>query len=252
MSVWLVALLVAISEAPTWGWGSARVIGLGLVAVALAVAWVVLETRSTHPLIDMRMMRLPAVWTANLVALLFGVGMYAVFAFLPEFLQTAPSAGYGFGVSITHSGLILLPLSVMMFVFGTASGRLTLRFGGRTVLILGSTVSVIPFLMLVVAHTQQWEIVLAMALLGSGFGLAFAAVMSSIVTASAHHGGLPRESGYTHGFELLTAAAVAAALAALLVPSRLRHLSRAELHAALPHAELAQVASGTLIGDEPE
>ena len=33
-------------------------------------------------------MRLPAVWTNNLVALLIGVGMYAVFAFLPEFVQT--------------------------------------------------------------------------------------------------------------------------------------------------------------------
>ena len=36
------------------------------------------------PLIDMRMMRIPAVWTTNLVALLFGAGMYAAFAFLPE------------------------------------------------------------------------------------------------------------------------------------------------------------------------
>ncbi len=35
--------------------------------------------------------------------------MYAVFAFLPEFLQTPTSAGYGFGASITRSGLILLP-----------------------------------------------------------------------------------------------------------------------------------------------
>ena len=93
--------------------------------MVLAVAWVVVESRSAHPLIDMRMMRIPAVWTTNLVALLFGVGMYATFAFLPEFLQTPPSAGYGFGASITQSGLILLPSSVAMFVFGIASGRLT-------------------------------------------------------------------------------------------------------------------------------
>jgi hypothetical protein len=125
-----------------------------------------------------------------------------------------------------------------------------------------------------------------MALMGAGFGLAFAAmsnlivegvppgqtgvasgmnanirtiggsigaaVMSSIITASAHHGGLPRESGYTHGFELLTAAAVAAALAAVLVPSKLRPLSREQWHHALPHAELGLVAAGTLIGDDPE
>ena len=44
-------------------------------------------------------------WTNNLVALLIGVGMYATFAFLPEFVQTPTSAGYGFGASITRSGL---------------------------------------------------------------------------------------------------------------------------------------------------
>jgi EmrB/QacA subfamily drug resistance transporter len=286
LSAWLVALLVPISEAPTWGWGSGRVVGLLVLAVALAVAWIVVETRSSHPLIDMQMMRIPVVWTANLVALLFGVGMYATFAFLPEFLQTPTSVGYGFGVSITRSGLILLPLSLTMFAFGVASGRLTLRFGGKVVLVAGSAISVVPFVMLVVAHNHEWQILLAMAVMGVGFGLAFsamsnlivegvpagqtgvasgmnanirtiggsigAAVMSSIVTASAHHGGRPQESGYTHGFELLALAAIAAALAATLVPSRLRGLSRGELHDAMPHAELGLVAAGTLLGDDPE
>jgi EmrB/QacA subfamily drug resistance transporter len=285
LSGWLVALLVPISEAPSWGWGSERVIGLLILAVVLAAVWIVVETRSEHPLIDMRMMRIPVVWTANLVALLFGVGMYATFAFLPEFLQTPPSAGYGFGVSITRSGLILLPLSVMMFVFGVASGRLTLRFGGRVVLVVGSFISVIPFVILVAAHQHEWEILLAMAIMGVGFGLAYcamsnlilegvppsqtgvasgmnanirtiggsigAAVMSSIVTASVHHGSRPPESGYTHGFELLAVASVAAAFAAILVP-RTRAVGRGELHDALPHAELGLVAAGTLIGDEPE
>src|ERR1700735_4354647 len=131
LSGWLVALLVPISEAPDWGWGSARVLGLLAVAVVLAVAWVVVESRSAHPLIDMRMMRIPVVWTTNLVALLFGVGMYATFAFLPEFLQTPATAGYGFGLSITFSGLILLPSGVAPLAVGIASGRLTSRFGAK-------------------------------------------------------------------------------------------------------------------------
>jgi EmrB/QacA subfamily drug resistance transporter len=286
LSAWLVALLVPISEAPTWGWGSGRVIGLLVAAVILAAGWVAVEVRSSHPLIDMKMMRIPVVWAANLVALLFGVGMYATFAFLPEFLQTPTSAGYGFGVSITGSGLILLPMTITMFAFGVASGRLTLRFGGRVVLIVGATVSVIPFVLLVTAHSHEWQILIAMAIMGIGFGLSFsamsnlivegvppgqtgvasgmnanirtiggsigAAVMSSIVTSTAHHGGRPTVAGYTHGFELLTVAAIAAAGATLLIPAKLRPLSGGQLHDALPHAELGLVAAGTLIGDEPE
>ena len=32
------------------------------------------------------MMRIPTVWTVNLVSLLFGMGMYSMFAFLPQFV----------------------------------------------------------------------------------------------------------------------------------------------------------------------
>ena len=62
-------------------------LGLGLAArprpprraaVVLFVAWVVVELRARQPLVDMQMMRVPAVWTNNLVSFLFGVGMYSV------------------------------------------------------------------------------------------------------------------------------------------------------------------------------
>src|SRR6202000_1120092 len=123
----LVALLVPLSEASDWGWDSPAVLGLLAAAVLLAVAWVWSELRAATPLIDMKMMRRPGVWTNNLVALLIGVGLYAMFAFLPEFVQTPPSAGYGFGASITRSGLMLLPSSITMFITGPFAGRLRPR-----------------------------------------------------------------------------------------------------------------------------
>ena len=286
LSGWLVALLVPISEAPSWGWGSARVVGMLVLAAALAVAWVAVESRSSHPLIDMRMMRIPVVWVTNLVALLFGVAMYATFAFLPEFLQTPASAGYGFGLSITGSGLILLPSSVAMFAVGVASGRLTLRFGAKMVLVAGTVISVVPFVLLTFAHRSQWEILVAMVLQGVGFGMAFAAmsnlvvqgvppeqtgvasgmnanirtiggsigaaVVSSIVTSTARVGGLPRESGYTHSFGLLTIAAIAAAAAAMLVPSTVRSLSRDTKGETMPPAGPGLATAGNRARNESE
>src|ERR1700722_7506644 len=56
LSAWLVALLVGVSEAPTWGWGSTKVLGLLGLAVVLGVAWVMVELRSRQPLVDMHMM----------------------------------------------------------------------------------------------------------------------------------------------------------------------------------------------------
>ena len=141
LSGWLVALLLGVSEAPTWGWGSTKVIGLSCLAVVLGVAWVFVELRLAEPLIDMQMMRIPAVWTNNLVAFLFGIGMYSVIGFLPEFLQTPKSTGYGFGASIIQSGLYLLPLTVTMFIFGMLSGRIAAAIGSKAAVIIGSIFS---------------------------------------------------------------------------------------------------------------
>jgi predicted MFS family arabinose efflux permease len=256
-------------------------LGLAGVAAVLAAAWMAAELRSAHPLIDMQMMRIPAVWTTNLVGLLFGAGMYASFAFLPEFLQTPRSAGYGFGASITASGLFLLPMTVTMFTFGILSGRVAARVGSKLVLMTGSLVAVAPFAILAFAHTHQWEIYVASSFLGAGLGFAFAAMANiivesvpanqvgaasgmnanirtiggslgaaltaSIVTSGAAANGLPKESGYTNGFAFLMIAVILATLACILIPGARRN-ERAVLDAApaIQHAETALVAGAGL------
>jgi lysylphosphatidylglycerol synthetase-like protein (DUF2156 family) len=87
MAAALICLLLPLSLGATWGWGSARALGVFAAAAVLATAWVRIELRSQTPLIDMRVMRLPAVWTANLASLLFGVGLYSAIGYLPSFLQ---------------------------------------------------------------------------------------------------------------------------------------------------------------------
>jgi EmrB/QacA subfamily drug resistance transporter len=285
LSAWLVALLVGLSQAPVWGWGSGKVLGLFVAAVVLAVGWVEVERRSATPLIDMNMMRLPAVWTNNLVALLFGVGMYAVFAFLPEFVQSPKSTGYGFGASITQSGLILLPMTVTMFMVGLGASRFAARLGGKTVVLLGTVIGTASMALLAFAHTHTWELYIATAVMGIGFGLAFAAMstlivnavppeqtgvasgmnanirtiggsigaalMASIVTASPAADGLPRESGYTNGFAMLGGALLIAAFAAALIPVT-RGSSRIAFSDEPAHEELALVPGGTVVGDTSE
>jgi EmrB/QacA subfamily drug resistance transporter len=253
LSAGLVLLLLALSTAPDSGWTSVRVIALLIASVVALVAWVVSELRSRNPLIDMRMMRLPAVWTTNLVALLFGAGQFAIFAFLPQFVQTSPSAGYGFGSSVTEAGVLLLPMVGAMFVAGIVSGRVEARFSSKAQLVTASTFSVLAFTALAFAHDERWQIAAAAAVFGAGIGMALtsltnlivnsvptsqtgaasgmnanfrtiggaigAALMASIVTANLQPSNLPDESGYTTGFLLLAGISVAAVVAALIVPS---------------------------------
>jgi EmrB/QacA subfamily drug resistance transporter len=280
LSGWLVALLLGVSEAPVWGWGSPRVIGLIVLAAVILVVWVVVELRSKDPLIDMHMMRRTAVWTNNLVAFMFGMGMYAVIGFLPEFVQTPKSTGYGFGASIIQSGLFLVPLTVTMFITGLLSGRLAATIGSKSAVIIGSIASTGAYLLLAFAHHQAWQIYLASTLLGIGLGLAFsamsnlivqavppaqtgvasgmnanirtiggaigAAVMSSIIASQILADGYPSESDYTKGFCFLAAMTVVAIVAALFIPKAPGAGADADLSHHLEHAELAVLPGGTV------
>jgi MFS family permease len=125
MAAWLVTGLLAISYAPTWGWGNSSVIGLLIATAVLIVAWAVSENRSDSPLVDMKMMRIPTVWSTNLAALLFGFGMFAMFITLPQFTETPTRVGYGFGASVTQSGLYLAPFAVAMVIVAPMTGRLS-------------------------------------------------------------------------------------------------------------------------------
>ncbi|MGW4379541.1 MFS transporter [Kitasatospora sp. NPDC004531] len=254
LSGWLVALLLPVSQAAQWGWGSARVLGLLGVAAVLFALWALNEARSRNPLIDLRVMRLPAVWTTNTAALLFGGGMYAVWAFLPGFVQTPASAGYGFGATVTGAGLLMLPMVGAMFVSGILGGRLAGRFPAKAQLVTGALLGAVACALLAARHGTQADVAVAAGVFGLGIGLAFAsmsnlivqsvepaqtgaatgmnanirtiggsmgaALMTGLVTGHLQPSGRPLESGYTHGFALLAAFCLAAALAALLVPSR--------------------------------
>jgi EmrB/QacA subfamily drug resistance transporter len=257
LSAWLVAILVALSEAPAWGWGSPKVIGLLIGGVVAAAAWMFSELHAATPLIDMGMMRLPAVWTNNLVSLLLGLGMYAMFAFLPEFLQTPRAvAGYGFTASIIVSGLMLVPSTVTMFIAGQYVGRLTTWVGGKALVVWGCLISAVSMGILAFAHQQEWEIAVATGLMGFGFGFAYSAMsaivvaavpvnqtgvatgmnanirniggsigsaaMASIVTARLAKSGLPLQSGYTTGFAVMAVVLLLATGAGLLIPAARR------------------------------
>ncbi|GHF15886.1 MFS transporter [Streptomyces spiralis] len=264
LSAWLVALLLPVSQAGTWGWTSPRVTGLLAAAVVLFVLWVYAEAHSATPLIDLRVMRLPAVWTTNTAALLFGAGMYAIWTFLPGFVQTPSRAGYGFGASVTAAGLLMLPMLVAMFLSGVLSGRLQPVLGAKTLLTAGAGLGALACGFLALWHDQQWQVALVAGVFGFGIGLAFASmanlivgsvpadqtgaatgmnanirtiggslgtsVTSLLVTGHLQPSGLPYASGYTHGFALLALLCLAAASAALLVPvGRAGHRSAAVL-----------------------
>jgi EmrB/QacA subfamily drug resistance transporter len=187
MTIGISTVLLAISETTTWGWGSAKTLGLILVGLGFSAAWIALEARSRNPLIDMTMMRIRGVWTTNLCAFLLGAGMYASFIVFPQFAQLPKSTGFGFGVSVVVSGLYLLPSTVGMMILGIYAGRISERFGSRAALLTGTAFTTASFALLAIAHRHPYELLIAAGLLGVGVGLAFAALGNLIVQAVPSH-----------------------------------------------------------------
>jgi EmrB/QacA subfamily drug resistance transporter len=256
LSGWLVSLLLPLSAGRSWGWASFSTIGLFALAAVLFVGWITVELRSRNPLIDMRMMRRPAVWTTNLVALLFGAAMFAVYAFVPQFMQIPKAAGFGFGSSVTQAGLLMLPMLVTMAVTGSLSGPLAPRFSVKSQVVWGSGLSLVAALLFTEFHDHPWQVAVSTALFGVGLGLAYAsmtslivqnvpreqtgaatgmnanirtiggsigtALASSIITGHLQPSGLPAEAGFIDTFLLLSAFAAAAVLLALAIPAARR------------------------------
>ncbi len=253
MSVGITMALIAISETASWGWGSARTLGLLAAGLVICALWVWRELRSRIPLVDMSMMRVRGVWTANLAAFLLGAGMYSSFIVIPQFAQLPKSTGFGFGASVVVSGLYLLPATVGMFLTGIAAGRISARYGSRFSLVAGTAFTAAAFLLLAVAHGQPIDFLISAALLGIGIGLAFAALGNLVIAAVPVHqsgvasgmntvlrtlggalGGqlsatfiaghinhrLPTVTGFTETFAMATAFLAVGVAASMLVPRR--------------------------------
>jgi EmrB/QacA subfamily drug resistance transporter len=180
MTAGISAVLLAITETSTWGWGSPKTLGLLAFGTLVIVAWVREELRSREPLVDMRMMAIRGVWTTNTVAFLIGVGMYSSFVLLPELVQE-PASGGGFGASVTVAGLFLLPATIAIVIVGQMAGILERRIGSRGSLIGGALFALACYVLLVADRSQQWEIYVAAGLLGIGIGLSFSAMANLIV-----------------------------------------------------------------------
>jgi EmrB/QacA subfamily drug resistance transporter len=181
LSAGLVALLIAVSEGNSWGWGSAAVISLFGFAAAVLVAWIAYERGVPQPLVDMQMMRDRAVLTTNLTALLVGFGMFGSFILIPQFVQVPATAGFGFGASVTEAGLYMLPSAAVMLIAGPLAGWLGGRVGSKLPLQVGTLLAATSFVFLALVHEEPWSIYAGTALLGLGIGFSFASMANLIV-----------------------------------------------------------------------
>ncbi len=126
------AVLLALSEGAGWGWDSPRTLGLGAGGVALLAlfAWWSVQ-RTSHPLIDMSMFRIPTYSVTITVICLLTLSQYGRLVFVPLELESLR------GMSPLRTGLVLTPTAVGAALTMPIGGRLADRIGARLPVTLG-------------------------------------------------------------------------------------------------------------------
>ncbi|MBF6331762.1 MFS transporter [Nocardia transvalensis] len=191
----LVTALVAVAEGTEWGWGSPAIIGLLAAGVVLFAVWAVQQLRAENPLVQLRLLRHPSVFSADACAMVLGVAMYMVLSGVTEFVQSPRSGGFGFSASAVVAGLVLVPLSFFMLSSSRTLPTLVTRVGIRAVLTLGCLVAALGCGFFAVFHGALWQAFVMSGVLGVGLGTTFAAIPGLIVQA------IPaRETGSALGF----------------------------------------------------
>lgn len=176
-------LLLAISEGPQWGWGSARTLGLLLAAGVLGGRWVLVERRSADPLVELSLLRDRAVLTADITAVLAGIGMYLLLSLVTRYIQTPRAAGYGLGASVLTTGLVLVPFSATSLLSQRVAARLLRRLSPARVLPLACAPVLVALLILAFDRAGLVQLLVVMGVAGLGVGGIFAVTPGLIVSS---------------------------------------------------------------------
>jgi EmrB/QacA subfamily drug resistance transporter len=166
----LVALVYGFTEASTDGWDAASTIALLVTAAVLLVVFVVIELRSSHPLLPMRVILDRNRGGAFLTALLLGVGMFGVFLFLTFYLQVT------LGYSALLTGVAFLPFTFGIIAGAGVSSQLQTRVGPRALMVGGTLLAALGLVLLtrIGVDTGFWTHVFPAELVISfGMGLTF-------------------------------------------------------------------------------
>ncbi len=136
----LAALVFGLSNAATSPngvshWGDTKVVGSLAAAVVLLVSFVIIESRSPHALMPLRIFRNRDRSAANLIMLCVGTAMFGMFFFLTLFVQTV------WGYSALKTGVAYLPMVGMIMLMAGVSSQLVTRIGARPLLIAGSAIT---------------------------------------------------------------------------------------------------------------
>jgi EmrB/QacA subfamily drug resistance transporter len=172
-------LVYALVDAVSSGWGSTKTLSLLAISLALIAAFVFLELRSREPLVPFGIFRIRTITGSNVVGLLVGASLFAMFFFLSRYMQEV------LGYSALKAGLSYLPLAIAIIVSAGAASVLVTKFGFKPILLVGMglvTVALLWFGQVPVRGSYVSDLLGPMVIAAVGLGFAFVPVTIGAMT----------------------------------------------------------------------
>jgi EmrB/QacA subfamily drug resistance transporter len=169
----LIVLVYGIVKAEEQGWGSLHTIGFVSLAAVLLVSFLVIEARSTHPLVRLSIFLRRTIRSANIVMLIVASALFAMFYFLSLYVQGV------LDYSPIEAGLAFVPFTLGIVIGAGLSQALAKRVGLRSTGILGLVLGAAGMLLLLrldVTATYTVDLLPSILVMSIGMGLTFVPV----------------------------------------------------------------------------
>jgi EmrB/QacA subfamily drug resistance transporter len=181
-------LVYALVDTVSSGWGSSKTLLLLAGSFALLAVFVATELRSRAPLMPFRIFRLRTLTGANVVGLLVGASLFAMFFFLSRYMQQV------LGYSALKAGLSYLPLALAIIASAGGASVLVTKLGFKPVLLGGMgliAVALVWFAQVPADGSYVSDLLGPMILAAVGLGFAFVPVtIAAVSNISADDSGL--------------------------------------------------------------
>ena len=180
----LLALVYGFTEAAIDGWGSTSTISWLVGSGVLLAAFIWWESRTSHPLLPLRVLLHRNRATSFLVSILIGAGMLGMFLFMTYYLQLTMN------YSALRSGVAYLPFSAGIIVAAVIAANLMPRVGPRVLMTVGgifATAAMIWLTQLDLDSSYAVHVLPSFIAMSLGMGLMFVPLSSTALTGVADH-----------------------------------------------------------------
>jgi EmrB/QacA subfamily drug resistance transporter len=173
----LFAIVYGLANAQTQAWTDPVTVGMLAAGAVLLAGFVVIQSRSRHPLLPLHVVVDRDRGGSFLAMFLSGAGMFGIFLFLTYYLQQT------LGFSPVKTGLAFLPMTFAIVISATlGSTRLLPRFGPRPLIGGGMLVASTGMLFLTgigVGTAYTTHVLPGLMIIGAGLGIVFSSAMAT-------------------------------------------------------------------------